>query len=158
MELFHEPKIDWMGKKWFFIGISIPLLLAGLTSMAVKRGLTYGIDFRGGTMVYVKFATQPDLDQIRSALDRNNLKGFTLQPYGPAADHEVMIGLDLQATTSAGALDAGKQAIIHALSGSYGQGPAGKIDFNNAGAPTVAPNLTAADPLHLAAKGGDPEK
>ncbi len=97
MEFFHEPKVDWMGKKWFFIGISIPLLLAGLISMAVKRGLTYGIDFRGGTLVYVKFAKQPNLDQIRGYLDRDpQLKGPTLQPYGPASDREVMIGLDWQ--------------------------------------------------------------
>jgi len=34
-----------MGKKWYFIGISIPVLVAGLISIAVHRGLTYGIDF-----------------------------------------------------------------------------------------------------------------
>jgi len=52
MEFFHEPKIDWMGKKWYFIGLSIPLLVAGLVSIAWHRGLVYGIDFRGGTLVY----------------------------------------------------------------------------------------------------------
>ena len=50
MEFFHEPKIDWMGKKWYFIGLSIPLLLAGMISIGVRRGLNYGIDFRGGTV------------------------------------------------------------------------------------------------------------
>jgi len=157
MEFFHEPKIDWMGKKWFFIGISIPLLLAGLISMAVKGGLAYGIDFRGGTLVYVKFATQPNLDEVRVQLERHNLRGETLQQYGPAVEHEVMIGLDLKSTSSE-ALDAGKQAIIKALAALYGEPPAGKVDFNNASASTVAANLTAADPLHLASKGGDTEK
>ncbi|PYV06088.1 MAG: protein translocase subunit SecF [Acidobacteria bacterium] len=145
MEFFHEPKIDWMGKKWFFIGISIPLLLAGLISMAVKGGLAYGIDFRGGTLVYVKFATQPNLDEVRVQLERQNLRGETLQQYGPAVEHEVMIGLDLK-------------RIIKALAALYGEPPAGKVDFNNASASTVAANLTAADPLHLASKGGDTEK
>ena len=159
MEFFHEPKVDWMGKKWFFIGISIPLLLAGLISMAVKRGLTYGIDFRGGTLVYVKFAKQPNLDQIRGDLDRDpQLKGPTLQPYGPASDREVMIGLDLKTTTSAEALDAGKQAIVNALARLYGEAPPGKTDFNNVGVQAVAGSLTAADPLGLAGKGGDVEK
>ena len=25
MEFFHEPKIDWMGKKWYFIGLTLLL-------------------------------------------------------------------------------------------------------------------------------------
>src|SRR5712691_7854807 len=126
MEFFHEPKIDWMGKKWYFIGLSIPLLLAGLVSMVVKRGLSYGIDFRGGTLVYVKFALQPNLDQLRAHLDRQSLVNATLQGYGAATGHEVIVGLDLKTTTSTEALNTGKRAIIDALSSLYGPGPEGK--------------------------------
>src|SRR5438445_10724571 len=68
-----------------------------------------------------------------------------------------MIGLDLK-NTSSEALDAGKQAIIKALAGLYGEPPAGEVDFNNASAATVAANLTAADPPHLVSKGGGGEK
>lgn len=157
MEFFHEPKIDWMGKKWYFIGVSIPLLLAGLISIAVHRGFKYGIDFRGGTLVYVKFAQPPNLDRIRSqGLDRQDLKDATLVPYGPAADNEVMIGLDLKTTASKQALDAGQRAIVSALASVYGTPPAGKTDFNNTSAQPLAESLEAADPLQLAAKGGDP--
>lgn len=156
MEFFHEPKIDWMGKKWYFIGLSIPLLLAGLISIAVRRGFTYGIDFRGGTLVYVNFAHPPDLDRIRSqGTDRQGLKGVNLQRYGPASNNEVMIGLDLTTTASAQALDAGKRAIIAALARVYGEPPAGKTDFNNVSDQALAESLEAADPLQLAAKGGD---
>ena len=69
MEFFREPKIDWMGRKWVFIGASLTLLFAGIVSVALHRGLVYGIDFRGGTLVYVKFAKAPNLDDIRRALD-----------------------------------------------------------------------------------------
>ncbi|HEV2494710.1 MAG TPA: protein translocase subunit SecF [Terriglobia bacterium] len=155
MEFFHEPKIDWMGKKWLFIGVSIPLLLAGLISMAVKRGLAYGIDFRGGTLVYVKFAGPPNLDRIRAELDRQNLKGATLQQFGPAADHAVIVGLDLKTTASASALDAGKRTIGTALAGLYGEAPAGKTDFNNVSPQALGDSLAAADPLQVASKGGD---
>src|SRR5574337_1775410 len=132
MEFFHEPKIDWMGKKWYFIALSLALAAAGLISMAVHRGLVYGIDFRGGTMVYVKFSKAPNLDAIRSELDRQNLRGATIQGIGSPEEHEVIIGLDLKTTTSSEALDTGKRAIITALAGLYGAGPAGKVDFNNA--------------------------
>src|ERR1700693_5256724 len=135
MEFFHEPKIDWMGKKWYFIGFSMPLLLAGLISISAHRGVVCGIEFRGGTEVLVKFARDPNLDAIRKQLDQQGLRGATLQQIGAQADHEVIIGLDLKTTTSGDALDAGKRAIVDALSGLYGVGPAGKIDFNNTSPP-----------------------
>jgi preprotein translocase subunit SecF len=155
MEFFHEPKIDWMGKKWYFIGVSIPLLVAGLISMAVHRGLVYGIDFRGGTVVTVKFAQQPNLDAIRRGLDEQNLRGPTVQQIGAASDHEFIISLDLRTTAAANALDAGKQAILKALGAIYGTAPTGKTDFNNTDAQTLADHLEAVDPLHLASKGPD---
>jgi preprotein translocase subunit SecF len=155
MEFFHNPQVDWMGKKKYFIVVSVILLVAGITSIIVKHGLQYGIDFRGGTLVYVKFARNPDLDAIRHRLDQENLHRATLVRYDAESKHEIMIGLDLQTTASQNALDAGKQAIVKALTNLYGQGPAGKIDFNNAGAQTIADHLLVNDPLHLAGKGDD---
>jgi preprotein translocase subunit SecF len=145
-----------MAKKWYFISFSILLILAGMIAVVVHRGLVYGIDFRGGTLVTVKFAEGPALDAVRRQLDQGNLRGATLQRFGPASGHEVIIGLDLQATSgSSQALDTGKQAILQVLSALYGAGPAGKVDFNNAGPSTVADQLITADPLHLARKGPD---
>jgi preprotein translocase subunit SecF len=155
MEFFHEPRIDWMGKKWYFIACSGILLLAGVISMMAHRGLTYGIDFRGGTLVTVKFAKAPNLDSIRHELDRANLHGARLQRMGAASEHQVIIGLDLQATTSRRALDAGKDAIIAALSQLYGAGPSGKVDFNNASPQTVTNHLVTDDPLRLASQGAE---
>ncbi len=155
MEFFHEPKIDWMGIKWYFIAMSLALAAIGLISMAVKGGLASGIDFRGGTVVTVKFAKAPNLDAIRSELDRQNLRGATIQRYGVPDDHEVIIGLDLKATTSNEALDQGKRAIVTTLSGLFGQGQAGKLDFNNSSPQTVSDHLVAADPLGLSSKGFD---
>ncbi len=153
MEFFHEPNIDWMGKKWYFIGLSLVLSVAGLASIAAHRGLAYGIDFRGGTLVYVKFAKAPDLDAIRRELDRRNMGGGTIQQFGPAGEHEVIIGLDLKTTTSREALDAGKREIVNALGGLFGAGPTGKVDFNNASPQTVSEHLLGQDPLGLASKG-----
>jgi preprotein translocase subunit SecF len=153
MEFFHEPKIDWMGKKWYFIGLSIPLLLAGMISIAVHRGLNYGIDFRGGTQVTVKFAQEPNLDAIRNHLDQSGLHGATLQGYGPVADHEVIVGVDLKDTEASNKLDAGKKAIVDAMGTLYPANAPGKQDFNNANASTIADDLITADPLHMASKG-----
>ncbi len=155
MEFFREPKIDWLGKKWYFIVLSLILLAAGISAVVVHGGLLYGIDFRGGTLVYVKFAKQPNLDGIRAELRRQNLGEATIQRFGPAADNEVIIGLDLKETSSGEALDAGKRAIVTALGALFGAGPEGKLDFNNASPQAVSEHLVAADPLRLASKGSD---
>jgi preprotein translocase subunit SecF len=155
MEFFHEPKIDWMGIKWYLIALSLALASAGIISMVVKKGLAYGIDFRGGTMVTVKFAKAPNLDAIRHELDRMNLTGATITTYGAASEHQVIIGLDLKTTASSQALDQGKRAIVSALSSMFGQGEANKLDFNNSSPQTVAEHLLAGDPLGLASKGFD---
>jgi preprotein translocase subunit SecF len=155
MELFHEPKFDFMGKKWYFIGASLLLALIGIGSMIWHRGLTYGIDFRGGTLVYVKFAQQPNVDAVRRQLDQENLRGATVVTYDAPDLHEFVIGLDLQATSSMNALDMGKRDIVTALTKLYGNAPEGKTDFNNAGRDVIADHLVAADPLLLASKGGD---
>ena len=149
MEFFHEPKIDWMGIKWYFISLSLALALTGIVSMIVHHGLVYGLDFRGGTQVDVKFSQAPNIESIRRELDRQGLHNATIQGVVPASDHAVIIGLDLQTTTSSNALDTGKQAIVTSLSGLYGKGPEGKTDFNNASPQTVADHLTADDPLGI---------
>ena len=155
MEFFHEPKIDWMGIKWYFISLSLALALTGILSMVFHHGLVYGIDFRGGTLVYVKFPKPPTW--IPSAMNWTARVCATppFRRLGPASDHAVIIGLDLQTTTSSNALDTGKQAIVTGLSDLYGKGPEGKTDFNNASPQTVADHLMAEDPLGVGVKGLD---
>jgi len=155
MEFFHEPKIDWMGIKWYLIALSLALASAGIISMVAKGGLAYGIDFRGGTAIEVQFAKAPNIDAIRHELDRQGLRGASITTYGAANDHEVLIGLDLKTTASAEALDEGKRAIVAALSGVVGQAQEAKPDFNNSSPQTLADHLVAADPLGLASKGFD---
>ena len=157
MEFFHQPKFDWMGKKWYFIACSLALAVVGLVSIAVHRGLAYGIDFRGGTLVYVKFARQPNIDAVRRELDSEGLRGATVQQYDTADKHEFIVGLDLRTTAANQALDTGKRDILTALTKLYGTGPEGKADFNNASPQTVADHLIAADPLLLASKGPETE-
>ena len=144
-----------MAIKWYFIALSLALALTGIISMVVHRGLAYGIDFRGGTLVDVKFSRPPSIDSIRHELDRAGLRNEQIQGLGPASDHAVIIGLDLQTTTSSSALDTGKQVIVTSLSNLYGKGPEEKTDFNNASPQTVADHLMAEDPLGLAVKGLD---
>ena len=62
MELFKNTNFDFLGKKWPFIIASLVLSVAGLISLALKGGPRYGIDFKGGTLMTVKFAGKPPVD------------------------------------------------------------------------------------------------
>ena len=55
---------------------SLVLTAAGFISIAAKGGLKYGIDFKQGVMMTVKFAYTPPLDKIRSAMSASpKIKG-----------------------------------------------------------------------------------
>ena len=60
VELFKGIKVDWLGKRKLFFIISIALLLIGMVSL-VTRGFRYGLDFKGGTVVTVKFNEAVDI-------------------------------------------------------------------------------------------------
>ena len=144
MEFFHNPNIDFLGKKWYFLAFSLVFSVAGIISMLFWHGIPLGIDFRGGTLVEVKFAQAPDDNAIRAAMDRAGLHHARIQRYGPLANNEVLIDLSLQ-ETSEQALDQGKSQIINALESNP---PAGKQDLNNSSALTISNYLLEKDPLH----------
>ena len=148
MELFRNTNIDFLGKKWYFLAFSLVFSIAGLLSIFFWHGIPFGVDFKGGTLVYVKFASTPDLNQIRSAMDRAGLKDPKIQSYGEAGNNEVLIALE-QRETSEAALDQGKNTIIKALE-STEQQEAGKQDLNNTGPSSLQQYLLSKDPLHLA--------
>ncbi|HEY7615526.1 MAG TPA: protein translocase subunit SecF, partial [Terriglobales bacterium] len=99
MELFRNPNIDFLGKKWYFLAFSLVFSVAGVISMLAWHGIPLGVDFRGGTLVYVKFSHPPNEDAIRASLEKAGLKQPRIQRYGVAANNEVLIDLDVQETS-----------------------------------------------------------
>ena len=144
MEFFKEPNIDFLGKKWYFLAFSLVFSIAGILSMLFWHGIPLGVDFRGGTLVYVKFSHPPNDNAIRAALEKVGLGQAKIQRLGVAANNEVLIDLDVR-ETSEKALDQGKIQIINALETNA---PAGKLDLNNSSSLTLANYLLEKDPLH----------
>ncbi len=156
MELFHDAKIDWLGKKWYFLGFSLIFSVAGVLSLLFWHHLPLDVDFRGGTVVRIRFDKAPSLDRIRAAADRAGLKDARIQSYGPAANDEVLITL-AQSQTSEASLDQGRAAIVSTLEQHYSAdaaaASAGKLDLDNAGRGTLAAFLEQQDPEHLESPG-----
>jgi preprotein translocase subunit SecF len=149
VEFFRNTNIDFLGKKWYFLGFSLIFSVAGLISIFFWHGIPLGVDFRGGTVVEVKFASTPDLGAIRAALDRAGLHSARIQTYDNPAFNEVLITLDIKETNESD-LSRGKNQIIQALETNA---EPGKQDLNNSdqvGVATVAKALVNRDPIHAA--------
>src|SRR5579872_1306846 len=157
MEFFRQVDLDWMGKAKYFFGLSFLLLAAGVASIVAHGGLFYGIDFKGGTVVDVRFAGAPPIDTLRAGLAQQGIGNSTIVPVSDITTgngNEVLINLE-EKGQGAEALDAGKTAILDALHATLGAGEAGKQDFNAAGASAISDALTRKDPLGLGANAGD---
>jgi len=140
MELFKNTNFDFLGKKWPFIIASLVLTVAGFASIALKGGLDYGIDFKGGALMTVKFAGAPPVEKIRSAMSR--LGDVSVQDFkGGNAENQVAIGTELKEERL---LNVNRQQMAEILKTTFGQNN-GKLDLNNASQQDVIDRLR--DPL-----------
>jgi preprotein translocase subunit SecF len=158
MELFRDANVDWMGKAKYFVALSLTLLAIGWISILRNGGMRYGIDFRGGTLVYVRFSGLPPIDKIRAGLQSAGLGNSTIQQISdisnPESKNDVVIGLE-QRGQGDESLDAGKQAILDVLHKTFGADASGKPDFNSITPSALAAILVQNDPLSLRTTAGD---
>jgi preprotein translocase subunit SecF len=134
MELFRETHIDFLGKKWLFVGLSLVLSVAGLASWIVKGGLSYGIDFKGGAEMRVRFQDNPPVDEIRKDLGQKIKGEISVQPVVNSGAPELLIGTEITNETE---LNANRDLIEQALRMMFGDS-SGKVDLNNASNDEVA--------------------
>ncbi|MBZ5592987.1 MAG: protein translocase subunit SecF [Acidobacteriia bacterium] len=127
MELFKSTNYDFLGYKWPFICASLVLSVAGVVSLLSKGGPRYGIDFKGGMVMTVRFAGKPPIDEIRSVVSKR-VGEVSVQTF-EAGSNEVAIGTGL---TDARQLDQNRRAVVETLDTTFGQPASGKLDFNNA--------------------------
>jgi preprotein translocase subunit SecF len=80
MRIFHKTNFDFIKFRKIAYGFSLVILASGLISLAVK-GLNYGIDFRGGSEVLIRFEKNIDVSTVRSVLDQAGISG-SLKQYG----------------------------------------------------------------------------
>ena len=86
MEFFKSNlNIDFLGARYIAIGITSLLILVSILSF-VFRGMNFGIDFTGGTLVELAYEKPVELDQIREVLRTSEFHGGVVQYYGTAQD------------------------------------------------------------------------
>jgi len=123
VEFFHNPNVNWLGWKWYFLAFSMIFSVAGIVKMSwnwehIGSPVPLGVDFQGGTQVDVTFSNPPDIEAIRRAIDGSGIKGASIENYGDPANHQVLISLP-ESTLSEASLDSGRQEIESALMARY---------------------------------------
>jgi preprotein translocase subunit SecF len=85
MHLFNKTNIDFMGKRKIFYTISLVTLLIGLIGIFGK-GMSFGIDFLGGTELLLRFENPPAISDVRTAIDKIGYKGSEIKSFGNPND------------------------------------------------------------------------
>jgi preprotein translocase subunit SecF len=117
MQIFKNPNFDFVRWRWHAIGLSLLVILAGAYVMST-RGLQYGVEFSGGTMVIIKFDQMPDLQRVRSAV--NAMPGGAGQDaivntYGPPEQRQVSVRIARAGDETGGNLSREADAVVAVL-------------------------------------------
>ncbi|MDH5405451.1 MAG: protein translocase subunit SecF [Candidatus Aminicenantes bacterium] len=145
MRLFRDTNIDFLGKRYIFLGLSGLLILTGIIFIIMKGGLNFGIDFAGGAMIRLIFQSAPQIDNIRRELSNLKLGDTEIQTFG-LERKEVLIRVE-RLIPRGGSTDAASEesektleelaseTVINSLRSTTGQDALkrGLIDLNNAG-------------------------
>ena len=150
MDIVKNPKVDWLGLKWIFISISLILTVIAGVSIVVG-GLNLGVDFTGGTLVYVKFKEEPQLQRIRGILSDAGLQAEEVIRFDDPSLNEVQIRMAAVEGEEAQVVTLESNQIFEALRQEYDQSQVetGRIDLNNISKSKLSTSLQELDPEGL---------
>ena len=77
--------INFMGVRHVAFALTVVLTLVSLASLAVK-GLNFGLDFTGGTLIELSYEQPIALDQVRSQLVSSGFNEAVVQSFGATTD------------------------------------------------------------------------
>jgi len=116
MALFNEPRIDFVGRRWYAFGLSVLVVAAGIVVLFLRGGLPLGIDFSGGSLIVLQFEQPTGEGAVRDALA--SVEGKVVQQYGDPGDNEVLVRLPLSGPEVGASLEEGANEVVDALGAS----------------------------------------
>jgi preprotein translocase subunit SecF len=91
LQIFVNARYDFVGKRrWFYLA-SLASVVVALLSIAAHRGLNYGIDFTGGTLMQVRFDKPVTVEQVRKGLDEVKLGNAVIQQFGDSREYLIRL-------------------------------------------------------------------
>lgn len=110
--------IDWVSSFKIAGFVSLALVL-GTIGLFFSKGLNYGVDFRGGVEIQVKFNQKTELGDLRTVLSEKAVPVSQLQTMGDADQNEFLLKLDSDDKSDLNKVSANVGA---ALTDKYGAG------------------------------------
>jgi preprotein translocase SecF subunit len=136
MQIFVNPKYNFLRWRYPALAISAVFVLIGLAVFLTRGTPHLGIDFSGGASVVLKFQGQPPLQELRGSL-----RDATIQQYGKPAENSLLIRLPQQQREG----DYAGQ-VVQQLHATMNPQAASKHDLNFHGSERLATHLKQADP------------
>ena len=112
-----DVNIDFVGRKKLAFLLSAACIVVSLVSLVVHKGPRLGIDFAGGTLIQLKFASAVPIDDIKSGLATMGLSKSSVQQFGQKTEHEFLIRTDKAYENEEGMADAIKKALESSTTG-----------------------------------------
>lgn len=86
MKLFAKtPNFNFMDKRNIALSLSAILLIVSIVSL-VSRGLNFGLDFSGGTLIELGYTKPVELTSTRDTLEKGGIPGAVVQHFGTSQD------------------------------------------------------------------------
>jgi preprotein translocase subunit SecF len=93
-----DANFDFMGFRNKALALSAVLLVVAVVSLASK-GITPGLDFSGGALIQVSYQEEPDLAEVRTALESAGIEDAVVQTFG--SNNDIAIRLQVEEGSSA---------------------------------------------------------
>lgn len=119
-----DTRINFMGQRKSALVLSAILIVLSIASLST-RGLNFGLDFTGGTLVEVGYPEAPDMAGVRDALNEAGFNDFTVQTFGTARD--IVVRLPTEEADEEGA-DISTR-VLEALSADAGDIEIQRVEF-----------------------------
>jgi len=94
MEIFKKvTQVDFLGKRQLALIFSFVLILTSIVSLGV-RGLNFGIDFTGGTLVELSYSDPVNPTEVRGVLNQAGIDDAIVQYFGTSRDIMIRLPVD----------------------------------------------------------------
>ena len=110
-----QPDFDFVGKRWYAVGVSLLVIMVGAGMIVARGGLPLGIDFSGGTLIVLEFEEDVSEDTVRDALAAVDEK--VVQQYGDSGGG-ILIRLPQSGPEEGTSLEQGAELIVSTLEAS----------------------------------------
>ena len=114
----EETHLDFIGKRYVAFALSAILIVASVFFIST-RGLNFGIDFTGGTVIEINTPEVPDIAALRTELNGLGLGAISIQEFGEPDDLLIRLPQQQEVNDDGDAQEGAIDLVREALDGVY---------------------------------------